>query len=648
MANTTRHRRANAASLVPGLGREPLLLTKLWLFFSAWCCGVGLFLSAVHQLNARGYLVAAAGTVMGAATCLGRRGWGVMIGEARVQTHRLRRRLRRPLPMCFVLLGVLAFLGGAWYQPSNPDMFIYRLPRLLHWLALEQWHWIHTGDGRQNYYGFITEWLSAPLVVCTRSERPFFLLSLLSYVQLPGLVFLLFRGLGVPARTAWSWMWVLMAGWSFALQAGSAANDLLGTVYATAALALALRARRRQSVGDWWWSLLAAALMTNAKQTNLPLLLPWFIAAAAAWRLPASRPWSTAAVGLAAVAVSCVFNTVMNLRHTGLWLGWPEGTPIKPESWWIGVIGDTFTLTVRNLIPPVFPWASAWNRSMEEFLTTPLGAHFRTFEYFGMVPRAVAEETAGFGLFPVLFLAGSCLAAVSMRRKLRLPTPRRDRVQRLVLWGGGVTLLVFLAKLGACQNARTLTPYHPLLAAAVLGGIGHAYLTRRLRWNRLAVVVMLSTAALLVMSRQRPLWPAQTTIGWAAQRWPHSRLVAALAKSYSFTGDLYEVSKRICDALPPEEKTVGLAAYYPYESQLWKPYGSRRVVQIRKDDTPDSVRAMNIHVVIVSDHAVLESGEGTLARWLERWRGRIERTIPARLAPEAPPVNYYVVRLQNG
>src|SRR5205814_4382414 len=79
-------------------------------------------------------------------------------------------------------------------------------------------------------------------------------------------------------RVAWQWMWIFPAGYSFLLQAGSAGNDTFPTVYALAAIHFALRAKKTGRASDLWLSALSAALLTGAKASNLPLLLPWAIA----------------------------------------------------------------------------------------------------------------------------------------------------------------------------------------------------------------------------------------------------------------------------------------------------------------------------------------------------------------------------------
>ena len=74
---------------------------------------------------------------------------------------KLARRFRRhPLPFCFLVLVVMAFIGGALYEPDNSDTSDYRIPRVWHWLAAGHWHWIHSLDLRLNNAGTGYEWLT--------------------------------------------------------------------------------------------------------------------------------------------------------------------------------------------------------------------------------------------------------------------------------------------------------------------------------------------------------------------------------------------------------------------------------------------------------------------------------------------------------
>src|SRR6185436_445815 len=101
-------------------------------------------------------------------------------------------------------------------------------------------------------------------------------------------------------RVTWQWMWLLPTGYSFLLQAGSIGNDTFPAAYALAMLDFAARAWTSRRASDLWHSLLAASLMTGAKASNLPLLLPWAILIFPLLPILRRQLFSTA--GMAAVA----------------------------------------------------------------------------------------------------------------------------------------------------------------------------------------------------------------------------------------------------------------------------------------------------------------------------------------------------------
>ena len=60
------------------------------------------------------------------------------------------------------------------YAPTNYTGLNYRLPRVLQWLAHGQWWWIHTPNYRMNDRACGIEWLTAPLLLFTKSDRACF------------------------------------------------------------------------------------------------------------------------------------------------------------------------------------------------------------------------------------------------------------------------------------------------------------------------------------------------------------------------------------------------------------------------------------------------------------------------------------------
>ncbi|HSY74445.1 MAG TPA: hypothetical protein VK810_03160, partial [Dongiaceae bacterium] len=216
----------------------------IWIWFCAYLNCAGWALSAIHQLNACGYVVALA--LWFGALFVWRKKTSKQIFP-QFHCRKFRRRFRRPFPLAFLILAAMAFLGGAIYAPNNYDGLTYRVPRILHWLAADQWNWIHTIFPRVNQRACGIEWISAPLIALTKSDRLLFLINIVSFLFLPGLIFSVFTKLGVRSRVAWHWMWIVPTGYCFLLQAGSIGNDLFGAPFALAAVDFALRAKISKS-----------------------------------------------------------------------------------------------------------------------------------------------------------------------------------------------------------------------------------------------------------------------------------------------------------------------------------------------------------------------------------------------------------------
>ena len=392
------------------------------------------------------------------------------------------------------MLTLLVFLGGALYPPSNHTGFTYRTPRVLHWLMEGHWHWIYTPDYRMNNRACGFEWLTAPLLLFTKSDRLLFLLNFVSFLLLPGLIFSVFTRLGVRTRVAWWWMWLLPTGYNFLLQAGSTANDTFPTVYALAAIDFALRAWESRRASDLWFSVLAAALLTGAKASNLTLLLPWAVVAWPLAGLLLRKPLATAGVVLVAAVVSFLPNAVLNVHYIGDWSGLKlerEGMNMKNPV--VGVWGNGLLL-LKNFVPPFFPWAGKWNQSalslMPQAVVRPMVANFENgFHTIGEMP---VEDAAGLG-FGVSVLAVVAVGAGLGRKPGDGKNGRHGRngavpnwVRRLALIAPWGSLLAYGMKSGIVDAARLISPYYALLLPSLLAGAGQGWVVRR-RWWRVMV-----------------------------------------------------------------------------------------------------------------------------------------------------------------
>ena len=165
------------------------------------------------------------------------------------------------------------------------------------------------------------EWITAPIIAFTRTDRLFFFINAVCFLLLPGRVFAILTRIAVQPRVAWHWMWLFPTGYCFLLQAGSIGNDLIGALFAMAAIELALRARESGGIGYVCLSILSAALMTAGKTFNLLLLPAWLMAMAPSLRLLKSRIPSSGFIALVAACASLIPTALLNLRFCGDWTG---------------------------------------------------------------------------------------------------------------------------------------------------------------------------------------------------------------------------------------------------------------------------------------------------------------------------------------
>ena len=636
-----------------------LSLVRIWLVLSVLASLVGWGLSAVGQLNRVGYAVvftASAGLLWWGRKRLGLTaeragGWGKLV-----------RRCGRPLPLCFVVLACLVFAGGVLYPPSNHTAFTYRIPRVLHWLAEGRWHWIHTNDYRLNDRACGIEWLTAPLLLFTRSDRTLFLLNFVPYLLLPGLLFSVFGRLGVQRRVAWHWMWLLPTGYTFLLQAGSAGNDTFPTVYALAALDFGLRAWQSRRASDLGYSFVAAALLTGAKASNLPLLLPWAIVVTPVMLLLLRRPGLTAVLAVVCLLVSFLPTAVLNVAYCGDWSGLNlERAGMDLRNPWVGLWGNAFLMLLNNLVPPFFPGAAWWNASglsvLPQGMAHALVANFENG--FDQLKELQTEDWAGLGFGLCLFIGISFCAALVIRRRLVCLQPSADKtgcgprlvdgVPVLVRWGvllgAWGSLLAFCLKSGMSNGARLISPYYPLLLPLLVVGAGQAALVRRRWWRRLAAGTVGLAAIVLIVTPGRPLWPAETVLTKAMTAYPGRRLFARAFSVYAVYAERSDPLAKVRALLPPDVGVVGfLGDADDIDISLWRPYFARRVRHVLLEDGAAEIQRRQIQYIVVGG-AFLEFRRTTLARWQEQVGAELVATTTATLKVAQGPQPWYLVRM---
>ena len=586
-----------------------VIFIKLWILVSAACVAAGWILSAAHELNTLGYATFFAMAGLGFAIWVRHRGglagwkW-----NTRDLARRWRRRFGRLLPMIYALTVIVVILGGALYPPRNYDALTYRVPRILHWWTASSWHWIPTPNDRMNLSGTGFEWLMLPIFAASHNDHLFFLINVAAFLLMPGLVYGVLAGLGVPRRAAWYWMWLLPMGLCYLMQAGSIGNDSFAVTYTLAAIWFGLRAAGTGRVSDLWMAMLAGALLTGVKGSNLPLPLAVGWAIWPALKLARLRPLGSLLVLLLALLVSYLPTALFNEMYTGHWTGDPNNVDrLQAKTPLGGIIGNSLQLAAQSLEPPFFPMAipaQAWVwRHLPEGLRSYLELSFPRFDLgFRELPQ---EEASGLGLgvtiIAFLSLFGSLAACRSKPLASWPAAARRGLTIGLLAW---LSLLAYMIKLGSESTGRLVAAYYPLLLLPFLVHPSQAMWVRA-RWRHVLAACVGAVALLvLVLSPARPLWPAEWFLGQLSDKLPHNEFIARAHKVYEVYGHRNDAFAELRSQIPDSVSTIGvIGAGDDMESSLWRPFGRRTVVDLMElgRDKPPQIEWVVVKNEVVAD-----------------------------------------------
>jgi hypothetical protein len=167
-----------------------VLLLRLWLSICAALIAAGWVLGAAHCFTPAGYGVVLVAIAVGV-------GLRLRAGGRIPRWRPLGFRGLRGLRAGFLVLSALTLLGGLLHPLSTWDTLAYRLPRVCHWLAVGHWHWIQAPREWMNNRAPGYEFLMAP-GVALHAWRFLWVPNFVSFILLPGLVFVVLRQLRTP------------------------------------------------------------------------------------------------------------------------------------------------------------------------------------------------------------------------------------------------------------------------------------------------------------------------------------------------------------------------------------------------------------------------------------------------------------------
>ena len=614
----------------------------LWILFSAWCSLAGWFLSLLGCLNGWGYGVAFGLFFGGLAAFRKRLG---LFGPKRAFFRGRAFRSRWVFPKIWLLLTILAFIGGLIYHPNNYDYLTYRFPRILNWCWEQKWYWIDANASRMNYSATGIEWMMAPLFILFKTDRLFFLINGVSFLLLPGLVFSVFCGLGISKRISWWWMWVLPTGYCYLLQAASVGNDSLGAVYLLAALHFAFKTRETSSTRNFALSCLSIALFTGVKASNLPLVLPCLMALFFNRERLLAR--ANPVVFMAALLISAMVSffpmALLNIHFTGTYTGDPtnEGK-LQVHNPVSGIVGNALQMTMDNLALPVQPRPVSWEWMIPAGMKAQL--HHDFSRLFLKSAEMQLEEGAGVGLGIVAcvgLMAGYGAWAFGGRTTSQI---RRSRYSLWITAASMLALFAFMTKMGSGNTSRLVAAYYPLLIAGVsiLASLDGSIIKRSL-YNIVGCGAMLSALPLVILSPARPLFPTGMVEPYLARMSPS--VAARFSQVYDTYSSRYDALGDLRLYLPESEKVVGfLQSGDDPEVSLWRPFGSRQVIEVTSDMSVDKLSSDHVHLVVVDRDALEAKYDFNLDKLTKKWSATVVAEKDLAVKVGSGRQTWYVLR----
>jgi hypothetical protein len=616
----------------------------IWILVSAWCSFSGWILAAVGWLTP---LAVGLSSVLFACGLFFFRKLLSMVFTGKGLSPLRLLRSRWFIPKIWMALAAAALIGGILYHPTNYDYLTYRFPRVLYWCGEHRWYWIPTIGQRMNYSGTGFEWLMVPLILLFKTDRLFFLINFIAYLLLPGLIFSVLSGLGVSKRISWWWMWILPCGYCYILQAASAGNDSFAAIYCLASLHYLFRARNSCSIRNLALSCLAIALLTGAKASNLPLVLPWLIAAFfnRACFLEKLRSPILFSTFLIAIVVSFLPVALLNIHFTGDYSGDPNNRgQMKLSNPVIGLLGNSLQLAVGNLAPPLWPRPMSWESVLPTSMRETLHGGFPRIELsWGEMQM---EEDAGVG--PGIVALVIWMLFLGFKAHLAAPgfIKIRDRQSLWIVGGAIIALLAYMAKMGSESAPRLVAAYYPLLIAGILVVVSlDGRIVHRVFFRWIGVIAMLSAFVPVILSPARPLFPAMTISRFMTRGAVPTALVERYNKVYTVYASRPNAFAPLLQEVPNSEEALGIlpGGNDPIAS-IWRPFGKRKITDLAPKDSIEKIKGKGIHYVIVSED-LLSPNHLNISDLEEKWSAHLisEKSLTLRI--QRGPQVWYLLSL---
>lgn len=352
------------------------------------------------------------------------------------------------------------------------------------------------------------------------------------------------------------------------------------------------------------------------------------------------------AMVLIAAAVSFLPMALLNIHFTGDYAGDPNNyTKMKVSNPVSGMLGNSLQLGRDNLAPPLLPRPIDWGPMVPSQLKAILDRDFPRLNL--RMGELQIEEGAGLGLGIVLFV--SLFIVMGMRARVAAPSlvVARNSQALWVVGAGVIAWLVYMSKMGSEATSRLIAAYYPLLVAGILVIASlDGRIVYRCIFKWISFIAMLSAIPLVILCPARPLFPVQLLSNIMIKSHVPSGIVARYNQVYSVYAARSDGLKELIVSIPPSERAIGLLQTGDdAEVSLWRPFGTRKVIEVTPKDSMEEVKARGLHFVAVNQDALVFRYHTTLAILEAKWSASLVVKKSIILMARVGPETWYLLRL---
>jgi hypothetical protein len=218
---------------------------------------------------------------------------------------------------------------------------------------------------------------------------------------------------------------------------------------------------------------------------------------------------------------------------------------------------------------------------------------------------------------------------------------------RLAPWLAWISLAAIMAEIAFTHVTRYAASFYPLLAASLLALPRVITLERKKIAGVLAGLAMLAAMPVILLTPARPVIPFEALAQW----FPRPGLETIAAK-YHHWAVMHDDLAPLRAALPPGAKRLGYACGFKDTAYgLWKPFGSRVVVELGLPLGSKTPPPPDIKYVVATAGGLKERYQTNLADWLAAVRGEVVFEMPRSISlVSSEPAQFdiwYLVRIQR-